>query len=200
MSLTLDHIAVVCADLKTGTDWLSEKLGVPLHNGGKHVRFGTHNNLLGLADGLYLEVIAPDRAACIDGSCWFGLDQAPVSPQWGNWICRADNLTAMRDLTGPVVSMARGDLKWQITVPDDGSLPMGGGFPTLIKWADNTPHPAIHLPDSKCKLVQWEVLHPNADDLRWMCRVKDARVVFNVAETIGFRAIFDTPSGRKFVS
>jgi len=33
-------------------------LGVPFQPGGRHDVFGTHNALLGLADGLYIEAIA----------------------------------------------------------------------------------------------------------------------------------------------
>jgi hypothetical protein len=200
MTYALDHIAVVCADLSTGADWLSEKLGVPLLDGGEHARFGTYNKLLGLAEGLYLEVISPKPAAQIDGPRWFNLDHAPAKPRWGNWICRTDNPHALPDLTGPAISMARGGLEWEITVSDDGSLPMDGGFPTLIKWADETSHPAASLPNSGCRLVRWEVQHPQADRLRKMCPMRDGCVVFTVADAIGFRATFDTPTGIKVIS
>ncbi len=193
--LELDHIAVVCADLAVGADWLSDRLGVPLLAGGVHPRYGTHNRLLGLADGLYLEVIAPDPAANMQGSRWFDLDHAPDVPRWGNWICRADNLGAHAALCGPAVQMSRGDLTWQITVPDDGSLPMQGGFPTLIHWDDMTAHPALKLPDSGCRLTRWEVHHPDAAQLREICVIHDPRVVFIPATQPHFAAHFDTPDG-----
>ncbi len=191
--LELDHIAVVCSDLTIGSDWLATRLGCALVQGGKHPRFGTHNQLLGLAGGLYLEVIAPDPAACVQGPRWFDLDRAPRRPRWGNWICRADDLA--RDIAGPAVAMARGDLRWQITVPDDGSLPMGGGFPTLIRWQDMAAHPAKALPDSGCRLTRWEVHHPQAAQLRRICPVSDAVVVFTPSQTPHFVAHFDTPNG-----
>ena len=132
-------------------------MGAALLPGGRHPKFGTHNRLLGLADGLYLEVIAPDPSAQISGPRWFGLDHAPTTPRWGNWICRSDDLDAARALTGPVVAMARGDLRWQIT--------------------------------------RWEVHHPQADQLRRICRVSDATVVFTTDQTPHFVAHFDTPNG-----
>lgn len=191
----LDHIAVVCADLDRGADWLEARLGVPLLPGGQHPKFGTHNRLLGLADGLYLEVIAPDPRAQISGPRWFALDHAPMTPRWGNWICRSDDLDATRALTGPAVAMTRGDLRWQITVPDDGSLPMDGGFPTLIRWGDIASHPAKALPDSGCRLTRWEVHHPQADHLRRICPLRDATVIFTASQTARFVAHFDTPNG-----
>jgi len=200
MKLSIDHIAVAASDLADGTAWLSDQLGVPLLDGGQHARYGTHNRLLGLADGLYLEVISPDPTAKIDSPRWFDLDTAPRNPRWGNWICRADDLAAKPDLTGPPVAMTRGDLHWQITVPDDGSLPMGGAFPTLIRWADDARHPAISLPDSGCRLLTWEVFHPDADQLRAMCEMDCDRVVFTASDQTGFKATFDTPHGVRVVA
>ena len=191
--LEIDHIAVTCADLDRGADWLSAALGVPLLAGGQHPRFGTHNRLLGLADGLYLEVIAPDPAAQVRGPRWFDLDHAPLVPRWGNWICRADDL--LTDIAGPAIAMSRGDLQWQITVPEDGTLPMQGGYPTLIKWDDMATHPAKALPKSGCRLLTWEVHHPQAAKLRTLCAMDDPRVTFVRAEKVGFVAKFQTPSG-----
>lgn len=191
----LDHIAITCADLETGTTWLSEALGVPLLAGGQHARFGTHNRLLGLEDGLYLEVIAPDPAAKISGPRWFELDHAPVTPRWGNWICRADDLDKNASITGPAIDMSRGDLKWQITVPADGALPMQGGFPTLIRWDETAAHPASKLPYSRCRLTRWEVHHPQAGTLRDLCAIADPRIVFVQSDAVRFLAQFETPSG-----
>lgn len=191
----LDHIAVTCSDLEVGATWLSAALGVSLLEGGTHARFGTHNRLLGLADGLYLEVISPDPHAQTAGSRWFDLDHAPTQPRWGNWICRADDLARHVSTTGPAIAMSRGDLNWQITVPEDGSLPMQGGFPTLIRWDNAAAHPATRLPDSGCRLTRWEVRHPKANALREICQMSDPRIAFVHDEEVSFVAQFDTPSG-----
>jgi hypothetical protein len=199
--LTLDHLAVVAQDLPTGTAWVEAALGVTMEPGGKHVRYGTHNTLLGLGDDLYLEVITKDPdAAPHDGPTWFGLDQLTGAPRLGNWICQTDDLDAVLRDAPPEVGhprdLSRGDLAWLITVPDDGSKPYDGAYPTLIEWAPGTQHPARRLADSGCRLVLLTVSHPQADDLRRMLPISDDRVRFE-AGPAGFAAMFDTPQGRR---
>ena len=86
--MELDHLAITCASLPEGAAWAEERLGAPLEPGGRHAHFGTHNRLLSLGPGLYLEVIAPDPEAPAPGRPrWFGLDEAR-EPTLGNWIVR----------------------------------------------------------------------------------------------------------------
>ena len=121
--LTFDHLAVAATSLPEGRRAVEEALGVRLQTGGQHAHFGTHNLLLGLEDGLYLEVIAVDpRAAPPRQPRWFNLDRFQGTPRLGNWICRTDDLTAARAALpgiGEPVSLARGDLRWRMAVPDD---------------------------------------------------------------------------------
>ncbi len=195
--LVLDHLAVACQSLPDGVAWVEEKLGVTMQPGGQHVRYGTHNMLLGLADDLYLEVIAPDPdAAPFDGPRWFDLDRFTGPPRLGNWICRTDRFDPV---AGPPRQLSRGDLHWQLTVPDDGSMPYDGAYPTLIQWADNVRHPARGLPDSGCRLTGFEVHHPQAATVADMVVLNDPRVRF-VAGPPGFRAIFDTPTGARVLT
>jgi hypothetical protein len=197
--LKLDHLAVACTSLAEGTTWVEERLGVRMQPGGQHARYGTHNTLLGLADGLYLEVIAAEPGAVPEaGHTWFDLARFSGPPRLANWICQTDDLdtalaTARADVGTPR-ALTRGDLSWQITVPDDGSLPYGGAFPTLIRWADGTDHPAERLPSSGCRLMQFEVMHPEAERLRSLMVVTDDRVTLR-AGPFAMKATFDTPSG-----
>lgn len=191
--LILDHIAIAATDLATGTDWVEQALGVTLLPGGKHAAYGTHNTLLGLGD-IYLEVIALDPAVKRDRPAWFGLDHFDGPPRPANWICATDRLDISPNVTGPAQQLTRGALNWQITVPDDGHLPMGGAFPTLIKWGDDTVHPATALPDSGCRLHHWQVSHPEADTLRDRVQISDKRISF-VTGPAGFRATIETPQG-----
>lgn len=201
--LKLDHLAVACTDLAQGTAWVEAQLGVPLLPGGKHPRYGTHNRLLGLADGLYLEVIAVDPGApSPEGARWFALDHFSGPPRLANWICNTTDLKAALQgappVVGPARQMQRDALKWQITVPDDGSLPFHGGFPTLMEWPVGV-HPSQSLPESGCRLKRFEVSHPEAEALSKMVRLEDPRVQF-VTGPLGFQAAFETPSGPRILS
>lgn len=74
--LELDHLAVAAETLEDGREAVETALGVRLQPGGQHPHFGTHNMLLGLEDGLYLEVISIDPAAPKPGYArWFDLDR-----------------------------------------------------------------------------------------------------------------------------
>ncbi|UTH48990.1 VOC family protein [Loktanella salsilacus] len=196
--LTLDHIALACTDLAASADLLSQMIGAPLQTGGQHPRYGTHNVLLGMGD-IYLELIARDPDAAQTGRpTWFGLDHftGPMRP--ANWICRTDDLGAERAKMpvdpGPAVPLTRGDLVWDITVPDDGSLPLDGGVPTLIQWAAGTRHPVDRLPDSTCRLQHWTVYHPQAQMLQNTLPLVDHRVQF-VAGPARFAMTLQTPRG-----
>lgn len=197
--LILDHLAIACTDLGQGVRWLEERLGVPMQAGGSHPRYGTHNALLGLDEGLYLEVIAIDPVAVPEaGHSWFGLDDFTGPPRLANWICRTDDLAAAVAKAPPKAgkprALTRSDLQWQITVPDDGSLPFQGAFPTLIAWAAGTLHPADRLPRSGCRLIGLEVSHPDADTLARMMDLSDPRVALKCGP-FALSAKFETPAG-----
>lgn len=194
--MELDHLAIVAADLAAGTAWAEARLGVPFEPGGRHALFSTHNRLLSLGPGLYLEVIAPDPDAPPPGRPrWFGLDHAGV-PVLGNWIVRVDGRAAIPSDAGEVLSLERGDLAWDIAVPADGSLPMQGGHPTVIAWTRGA-HPATRLPDRGARLVELVVAHPDAAALaaRLDPLLADPRIRFVTAAQPGLSATIRTPAG-----
>ena len=82
--MRLDHLAIGAQTLQEGVAWAEAKLGVSFQAGGTHARFATHNRLLGVADGLYLEVIAADPDATCEGPRWFGLDTFSGPPRLVN--------------------------------------------------------------------------------------------------------------------
>jgi hypothetical protein len=96
--------------------------------------------------------------------------------------------------------MSRGDLKWRLTVPPDGSLPLGGAAPLLIQW-DTGPHPAERLPDDGCALVGLTVTHPDPDRVtKLLAAIGFAGSVSVVAgEAVKLAAEVRTPTGiRRF--
>lgn len=198
----LDHLAVTCADLDTGTAHVEAALGHLLLHGGQHQRYGTHNRLLGLGPGLYLEVIAPDPAAPPQPHPrWFGLDHA-TAPRLSNWIVRVPDLTAALAASPPdagaPVALTRGDLGWTIAVPPDGHVPQDGGWPTLIQWTAGS-HPSTRLPDSGLRLTRIEIHHSDAVTLARALPMTDARLAFLPAARPALRAAFATPAGERWL-
>jgi hypothetical protein len=193
--MKLDHLAICAADLAAGVAWAEDRIGVALGPAGRHARFGTHNRLLGLGDGLYLEVIAPEPGAPVDGPRWFGLDTPPATPGLGNWICRVPDLdAALADFPecGRAVDLARDALRWRISVPEDGRLPMDAALPTLLQWQVATP-PGDSLPPSGVRFLGLEVTHPQAAALA--CRVRLPGVTYRTGPGPRLRARLDTPRG-----
>jgi hypothetical protein len=164
-----DHLVVVAEDLRSGCDWVEERLGVRPQQGGKHVAMGTHNALLSLGLRFYLEVIAIDpEGVKPNRPRWFDLDEPRMraalaeGPHLAHWVARTGDIDAaagrVSDLGVPT-PMARGDLVWRITIPDDGHRPGRGLVPTLIEWP-GAQHPTDRMTDSGCRLVAIAGEHP----------------------------------------
>ncbi len=196
--MDLDHLAVACASLGDGAAWVESLLGVPLEPGGRHERFGTHNRLLSLGEGLYLEVIAPEPGPAPEVPRWFGLDDAG-EPSLRNWIVRVPDLrAALADAppdAGESLDLSRGPYAWSVAVPPNGSLPWSGAFPTLIQWREGG-HPADSLPDRGVRLMGLEVGHPRAPRLKGLLSgLADPRVNVVTADHPMLRARLQTPRG-----
>ncbi|MCA2008952.1 VOC family protein [Rhodobacteraceae bacterium R_SAG3] len=200
--MELDHFAIAANTLAEATAHVEEALGVPLQPGGEHAVFGTHNRLLGLADGLYLEAIAIDPEATPQRQPrWFDLDRFEGAARITNWICRSSDLdstlAALPVDAGAPVSLTRGDLSWQMAVPKSGILPYDNIFPALIQWQG--PHPAPRLTQQGCSLRRLVVSHPEAQALAELLPLGDARVVFEPGPA-ALRAEIDTPHGLRHLS
>lgn len=201
--MDFDHFAVAGSTLEAATAHAQQALGVSLMPGGQHALFGTHNRLLGLEDGLYLEAIATDPEIPDPGRPrWFDLDRFEGPPRIGNWICRVDDLdqalVALPVDLGQPVMVTRGALRWRMAVPDDGILPYDGAFPALIQW--HCPdHPAQLLPNSGCRLHSFTIAHPEAEEVQAILApyLTDPRVRFEAGPICAMAAEMDTPSGRK---
>ncbi len=169
MTLELDHIAVAGETLDAAVDHVEAALGLPLDPGGVHVEMGTHNRLLSLGPGIYLEAIAvnPDARAP-DRPRWFDLDRFSGPPRLSNWIARTPDLAAtLADAPegmGVPIPFQRGRFAWSMAVPGTGRLPYAGAAPALIQW-DGAAHPADSLPDRGCRLRRLTITHPDAPSL-----------------------------------
>jgi hypothetical protein len=193
-ALELDHLVVAARTLEEGARFVADTLGVEPVAGGKHASMGTHNQLIGLWGGAYLEIIAIDpdaqreRTAAGDSASplrarWFALDDPATherlerGPYLAHWVARVPR---PKDLgrwqaqyparIPSVMPMTRGELTWRLTVPADGGFPSWQGdgdgiVPTLIQW-DTVAHPSTRLPDNGLALKTLKARHPRADVLR----------------------------------
>lgn len=194
--MELDHIAVAGETLAEATAHVETALGVSLQQGGEHAVFHTHNTLLGLADGLYLEAIAINPVAPLpERPRWFDLDRFSGQARLTNWICRCDDLdatlAALPEGYGAPVSLQRGDLRWRMAVPADGVLPFDNCAPALIEWEGDA-HPAARLTACGARLAKLTVMHPDAEQLRCVLapHLSDARVHFETGPA-GLEARFE---------
>ena len=172
----IDHFAIGANHLDQGTDYIETKTGVKVPRGGKHEAMSTHNCVMQSGNESFLELIAidPDAPADPGRARWFTLDSADTQkrllerPRALCWVVGTDNLDAIVasspvDL-GEVVLFTRGDRSWRLTVPKDGSLPMGGLLPAFIEWSPG-PHPSTGQQDLGVQLNKVKLSHPNPDEL-----------------------------------
>jgi len=172
----LDHLVVAATTLADGIDYIAEITGVTPQPGGKHAAMGTHNALVRLSERTYLEIIAIDPEGTRPARPrWFGLDgialQAELTerPRLIHWVARTTEIArragACPVALGPVHAMSRGDYRWRITIPDDGTLPGKGIVPTLIEW-DVPQHPTESLPQSNVSIAGLAAAHPDPAAVR----------------------------------
>ncbi len=188
----VDHIIITAPDLEVGAEFVNQTLGVMPQRGGEHPRMGTHNLLLRLGEALFLEVISPNPAASRpERARWFALDSlaADAAPSLATWVARTTDLhttaAVSSETLGLIEPMTRGTLNWLITIPADGSLPLGGIAPTLIEWQAE-PHPAAKLEDLGLSLAKLELFHPEPDRIASLLKSIECQ---------GPVSVFPTPKG-----
>jgi Glyoxalase-like domain len=170
--ILLDHLVVAARTLDEGAAWLEARLGVPMSPGGRHAAMGTHNRLLSLGPGRYLELIAIDPdSQSPSRPRWFELDAPAMrerlahSPALIHWVARTDDIERAVEATATghcdILSLSRGPFRWRIGVPPSGSLAQDGIAPTMIEW-EGGGHPSQYLPDVGCRLESLVLCHPGA--------------------------------------
>lgn len=171
MDIRFDHAVLAARSLAEGVAWLESRLGVPMAPGGRHALMGTHNRLLALGRGRYLEMIAVDPEAQPPGRArWFELDEPAMQRRLAQgaalltWALQTDDIERAIEAcaTGKpeVLDLARGEARWRIGVPASGHLTLDGVAPAFIQWL--TAHPSTLLPESGCRLEKLVMRHPEA--------------------------------------
>lgn len=180
LACELDHIVVAAQTLDAGVRFIKEKLSVDIPAGGRHESMGTHNHVMRLGRGSFLEVIAIDPdGRNPDRPRWYGLDDPAMrarlrgGPALITWVVRTPDIVAAVDAAaiplGTITRVSRGALSWRLTVPDDGHMPGGGTIPHLIEW-DNGSRPWESMADLGCRLAALTLADPDGDWLNDVLR------------------------------
>lgn len=203
--LNLDHVVLVCANLETGAAWLEKKFGVPLAPGGQHLGFGTHNRLLQLGGGTYLELIAPDPSqAIVARPRPFELDWfCPEVPTLVHFVANTKNLdealTTLFYVPGVATTMKRGELTWKISVPADGKLQQSGTWPTVIEWPPQV-HPSQNLAHQGVRLERLVLAMDDISHRQLKAVFDDPRIVRVISARPWLGLELQTPQGLVFLN
>ncbi|MEM9344456.1 MAG: VOC family protein [Pseudomonadota bacterium] len=198
--LSLDHLIVVGETLDAAAAHVEAALGVPTQAGGRHDAMGTHNRLLGLGPGVYLEAIAIDPAGRTpEMPRWYNMDRFTGPPRLTHWAARTPDLdTALAMMppgTGAPLALKRGDYAWTMAIPETGQTPFDGMSPALLSWVG--PHPADALEDRGCTLNWLGIQHPDIDSLAPLIDLDHIRIS---AGPMGLRAEIETPNGPRVLT
>lgn len=200
----LDHIVIASSDLGTLASEFHLLTGVKPILGGRHEGIGTANQLIGLGEGMYIELIGPDPTQDDPAQPRpLRVDEVTGTTVVG-WAVRTDDMNAQ-------VTAARkagydpGDPKPMNRRPPTGKVlewiltPLTGGLdgtiPFLIDWQDSE-HPSSGLPG--VTLISLTLTHPQPDEVRSSLEAVGALGFVSEIRRgdVGLALELETPNGR----
>ncbi|MEI8240619.1 MAG: VOC family protein [Actinomycetota bacterium] len=202
----IDHLVLATPHLETAAAEVSDSWGITLTPGGSHVGFGSRNELTGLGDSAYLEVVGPDVMQPEPAMPRpFGIDTL-ASARLVTWCARPTRplseviteAAAAGISVGHAASMSRRRpdgvlLEWQLTPPhlDD---PHHGVLPFLIDW-QQSPHPTTSL-SHEATLTTLRLTHPQPNLVRTFIDILGGDPRIEVAAgPAAIQAHIHTPNG-----
>ncbi len=159
---SIDHVGIAAADLAFATDFVAQRTGVTAAAGGAHPGLGTHNALMSLGDGAYLELISPLPGATLSPD--FAQFAKLTTPTPVFFAVRSSDLAATRELlrargfavselqAGSRVKPDGSTLRWRTF---DVSGPGLAAAPFFIQWEAGSAHPSATSPQG-CTLARLE--------------------------------------------
>jgi len=200
---TLDHLVYAVPHLQEAIDDLERRLGVRSVFGGQHPGRGTHNALLGLGPGQYLEIIAPDPCQPQPPvSPWFTQNRID-SPRLLTWAAKAthlEGLVAEAKSNGLELGEVRDggrkrpdgtELKWRLTSTPTGVCDWL--VPFFIDWGDS-PHPSESAPVG-ATLTLLEAEHPDPAWVLKALRIAGVEMEVRSGPAPKLLATLQTPKG-----
>lgn len=167
--LEFDHILYAGPDLEDLRADFERRSGLQAAQGGRHANWGTHNALVGLGAGLYLELVAPEPGS---SGPWADAFAPLPGPSLQAWCVRAGPASEVvarlaragvgsRWVEGSRALPGGGVLTWELVFPVGHEF--GGALPFFIDWGRST-HPSAAL-GAPAKLSHFTVEHPDAGEL-----------------------------------
>lgn len=173
MTGTLDHLVYAVPNLEAACDWFEEHTGIRPAVGGRHPDRGTHNAVVNLGEGAYLEIIAADpKNTDIPPPRWMGVDLI-TQPTMTRWAVKSDNLdlhtaglAATNAALGQIVTgnrdLADGSaLRWRMTLP--APEPAVELLPFFLDWSTSSFHPTERMGEG-FTLLDWKLYHPHPEE------------------------------------
>lgn len=175
-SIELDHLLYAGPDLELLRNDFERRSGVVPQAGGRHAAWGTHNALVGLGAGSYLELIAPEPGSVGPWGSLFGRLAGPSLQAWCVRCGSADEVAGRLEQVEVATKRVRGErrlasgeaLKWELVFPRGHTF--GGALPFFIEWQGSAAHPSRTL-EPRAALLGLSVQHP---DVRGLARVLTA--------------------------
>ncbi len=205
--------------LEQGIDYLESLLSIKIPFGGVHPTMGTHNCLMQLSDDLFFEIIAINPASLNDDTLavrqprWFSLDnpflqtQLKRQPQLLTWVTNTRDMqrTAKAGIYRQCATrtITRGDLSWQFSLPNDGSLLADGLIPYVLQWSGD--HPAAKMKNLGCSLIEINLYHPQKSWIETQLQEIGAAHLVNIESIAShqqgyFELLLGTPKGTVILS
>ena len=195
-ALVVDHLVWCVDSVAEGMEKFEALTGVRPCIGGQHLGLGTHNALLSLGDGVYLEILALDPAQKMEAR-WIGID-CPTKPCLATYCVQADQADGK---DGKLENTEGKTLKWRLAADHHTSgyekLPFRGLVPFIVDWSVNPlEHPSAISP-KRCRLAELRAYHPNPGELRKVFEALNVKgIMVEAGDTERLEAILDSPNGQ----
>jgi hypothetical protein len=200
-AVLLDHVVIGVPDLQSAMAHLERLTGVRPVAGGEHPGRGTHNALLSLGRGTYLELIAPrpDAGETPHNAELLALTE-PTPIGWAVATSDSESLArslrALRFAADAPIAGSRNTpaselLEWRTF----GLEPEPEGAPFFIEWNVASPHPSQTSP-SGCTLEAFQIASPDDAALRRLVAGLRLNVAVRSSSTTRMSVTLQCPSGR----
>jgi hypothetical protein len=198
----IDHFMWAAVDLESASAEFERLTGVRPTFGGRHIGFGTHNALVSLDNGSYMEVLALDPEQDTGGPLGAEIALLTSPAILAFHIKRADleSVVSVYEAMniaykGPFdLSRQRPDgvvLRWRLLLPE--SPVYKHALPVFIDWMD-APHPSTSTPTG-CELIHFEVGYPQNEELTSLYKKLNVGLPVVYSKEAYAKATLNTPKG-----